>query len=70
MPEFNPEGMLRGDIATRYKAYATGRQWGWLSANDIRDRENMNPIEGGDLYLTPSNMDRVDDDDEKEKKNA
>lgn len=68
-PEFNPEGMLRGDIATRYRAYATGRQWGWLSANDIRDRENMNPIEGGDIYLTPTNMDRVDDDDE-EKKHA
>ena len=70
LPEFNPEGMLRGDIATRYKAYATGRQWGWLSVNDVRDRENMNPIDGGDIYLTPSNMDRVDDDDEKEKKNA
>ena len=55
-PEFNPEGMLRGDIATRYAAYATGRQWGWLSVNDIRDRENMNPIEDGDVYLTPLNM--------------
>ena len=56
IPEFNAEGMLRGDVATRYKAYATGRQWGWLSANDVRERENMNPIEGGDIYLTPSNM--------------
>lgn len=68
VPEFNPEGMLRGDIATRYKAYATGRQWGWLSANDIRDRENMNPIEGGDTYLSPSNMQSVapkEDNDEK-----
>lgn len=70
-PEFNPEGMLRGDIATRYRAYATGRQWGWLSANDIRDRENMNPIDGGDVYLSPTNMQIVsqlikqEDDDEK-----
>lgn len=66
-PEFNPEGMLRGDVAARYKAYATGRQWGWLSANDIRDRENMNPIEGGDVYLSPSNMTdaKMGEDDEK-----
>jgi len=67
-PEFNPEGMLRGDIATRYKAYATGRQWGWLSVNDIRNRENENPIEGGDIYLTPTNMDRVDDKEDKDAK--
>ncbi len=55
-PEFNVDALLRGDTASRYNAYAVGRQWGWLSANDIRDRENMNPIEGGDTYLTPANM--------------
>lgn len=54
--EFNVEGLLRGDIKARYDAYAMGRQWGWLSVNDIRERENMNPIEGGDEYLTPLNM--------------
>jgi len=50
------EGLLRGDTVSRYQAYAVGRQWGWLSANDIRERENMNPIAGGDQYLTPMNM--------------
>lgn len=50
------DGFLRGDIANRYKAYAVGRQWGWLSANDIRRMENMNAIEGGDEYLVPLNM--------------
>lgn len=54
--EFQVDGLLRGDIASRYTAYATGRQWGWLSANDIRQLENMNPIDGGDAYLTPLNM--------------
>lgn len=54
--EFNVNGLLRGDLNTRYQAYATGRQWGWLSANDIRRKENMNPVEGGDEYLTPLNM--------------
>ncbi|WP_432135863.1 phage portal protein [Streptomyces sp. bgisy154] len=48
--------ILRGDTVTRYQAYAVGRQWGWLSANDVRDKENLNPIEGGDDYMVPLNM--------------
>lgn len=51
---FNMEGLLRGDYATRMSGYATARQNGWMSANDIRRLENMNLIpaeEGGDLYL-------------------
>lgn len=54
--EHSVDGLLRGDIKTRYEAYAVARQWGWMSANDIRRLENMNPIEGGDAYLTPMNM--------------
>jgi len=54
--EFLVEALLRGDINTRYRAYAIGRQWGWLSANDIRTRENLDPIPDGDTYLTPGNM--------------
>ncbi len=46
----------RGDLKTRYAAYNTGRQGGWLSVNDIRESENLNPIEGGDQYLSPLNM--------------
>lgn len=52
----NVDGLLRGDIKTRYLAYAIGRQWGWLSANDVLRKEDENPIEGGDTYLSPSNM--------------
>lgn len=54
--EHKVDGLLRGDVDTRYKAYSTGRQWGWLSANDIRALENMNPIPKGDSYLIPMNM--------------
>jgi hypothetical protein len=56
--EFLREALLRGDIGSRYTAYAVGRQNGWLSANDIRRRENMNPLPGeqGDIYLVPMNM--------------
>lgn len=54
--EFLVDGLLRGDTVSRYQAYATGRQNGWLSANDIRELENMNPVDGGDVYLVPLNM--------------
>lgn len=54
--EFNVQGLLRGDQKSRYESYAIGRQWGWLSVNDIRRLENMPPISGGNRYLTPLNM--------------
>lgn len=54
--EYLVDALLRGDTESRYQAYAVGRQNGWLSANDIRERENMNPVEGGDVYLVPLNM--------------
>lgn len=53
---FNVDGLLRGDIKSRYEAYAIARQWGWYSANDIREKEDEDPIEGGDEYLVPLNM--------------
>lgn len=49
-------GLLRGDIKSRYEAYHVARTDGWMSANDIREVENQNPIEGGDVYLVPLNM--------------
>ena len=57
--KFNVEGLLRGDYATRMSGYATARQNGWMSANDIRELENLDRIpaeEGGDLYLINGNM--------------
>jgi hypothetical protein len=50
------DALLRGDTLSRYQAYAIGRQWGWLSTNDVRAPENLNPVEGGDTYLVPMNM--------------
>lgn len=49
-------GLERGDINNRYTAYGVGRQNGWLSANDIRKLEDMDPVNGGDVYLVPLNM--------------
>lgn len=54
--EYLVDGLLRGDLASRYNAYAIGRQWGWLSVNDIRRLENMDPVKNGDVYLQPLNM--------------
>ena len=61
---FNVDGLLRGDYKSRMEGYAIGRQNGWLSANDIRSLEDMNPInadEGGDLYLINGNMTKLED---------
>ena len=57
--KFNVEGLLRGDYVSRMSGYATARQNGWMSANDIRELENMDripPEDGGDLYLINGNM--------------
>lgn len=61
--EFLVDGLLRGDIKSRYEAYSIGRQNGWLSADDIRELENMNPLpdEQGGIYLVPLNMVPADD---------
>jgi HK97 family phage portal protein len=54
--EFLMEALMRGDQPSRYRSYATARQWGWMSVNDVRAAESMNPIENGDEYLQPLNM--------------
>ena len=57
--KFNLEGLLRGDYESRMSGYATARQNGWMSANDIREIENLDKIpaeDGGDLYLINGNM--------------
>jgi len=57
--KFSVEGLLRGDYQSRMNGYATARQNGWMSANDIRELENMDKIpaeEGGDLYLINGSM--------------
>lgn len=55
--EFKMDGLMRGDLPSRYGAFKVGREWGWLSANDVRKIESMNPIgPEGDEYLRPLNM--------------
>lgn len=55
-PEFKLAGLLRGDTRTRYEAYGKGIQDGWLTRNEARGWENLNPIDGLDEPLQPLNM--------------
>ncbi|MEX0445513.1 phage portal protein [Xenorhabdus sp. SGI246] len=54
--KFNTGALLRGDMKSRFEAYATGINWGIYSPNECRELEELNPREGGDIYLTPMNM--------------
>jgi len=59
--EFTVDGLLRGDVMTRYRAYQLGRAGGWLSPDDIRAKENQKPLPNGKgkIYLMPLNMEDV-----------
>jgi HK97 family phage portal protein len=59
----DPGGLVQGDIKTRVWAYGMGRQWGYLSADDIRADMHMNPLPDGqgEVYLQPVNMQSVED---------
>ena len=62
--KFNVDGLLRGDYQSRMNGYAIGRQNGWMSANDIRELENLDRIPtelGGDLYLVNGNLCKLQD---------
>jgi len=54
--KFNVNALARGDLLSRYKAYAVGRNWGWLSVNDVLRMEDMNGIGAeGNIRLVPLN---------------
>jgi len=53
---FDINSLMRGDTKSRFDAYAVARNWGWMSANDVREAEDQNSIDGGDVYLSPLNM--------------
>jgi HK97 family phage portal protein len=56
--KFNVEGLLRGDIATRFAAYQTAKLNGWMNADEIRELEDLNPLpdEHGQEYWQPMNI--------------
>ena len=52
----NADAKLRGDFKTRQEGYAIARQNGYMNVNEIRAKEDLPPVEGGELYLAPLNM--------------
>lgn len=54
--EFNADALLRSDTKGRYEALTKAIGGPWMTRNEGRTLENMNPIEGGDELLTPMNM--------------
>lgn len=54
-PKWNVEGLLRGDTLARYQAYTQARTAGWMSVNEIRALEDLNPVANGDSYIQPLN---------------
>jgi len=58
------EGLLRGDSKARAEYYTKMFQIGAMSPNDIREKEDLDPIEGGDRYFVPMNyapLDKIDE---------
>jgi HK97 family phage portal protein len=54
------QALLRGDNASRSQFYSTGLQNGWLSINEVRELEDMNPVLNGDKLFVPLNMVTLD----------
>ncbi len=54
--KFNVDAITRADIKTRYEAYKTGIQGGFLKPNEVRAKEEMEAAEGGDVLLVNGNM--------------
>jgi len=54
--KFSVEGLLRGDAVSRARHYWSMFQMGVYSRNDIRELEDRNPVDGGDVYYVPANM--------------
>lgn len=54
--EYSVEGLLRGDSSARARFYHQAITDGWLSRNEVRDRENLETVDGLDEFLAPSNL--------------
>lgn len=57
---FDLTELMKGSTSERFTAYAQGIQWGWMTRNEARIREDMEPIDGLDTPLTPLNMASTD----------
>jgi HK97 family phage portal protein len=54
--KFNLDALLRADVKTRFSAHAIALNSGFATVNEVRARENMPPVKGGDVLRAPLNM--------------
>lgn len=54
--EFNLDALLRSSLSDRMEVYAKGTQNGVYTRNECRRRENLEPLEGGELLTAQSNL--------------
>lgn len=52
---FDFESLLRPDTSARYASYQIARNASIMTPNEIRQRENLPPVEGGDDLFAPLN---------------
>lgn len=52
--EFKLDGLLRGDTQSRYTAYASALTNTWMTRNEVRSLENLNPVPDGDKFENPA----------------
>ncbi len=54
--QFKVQGLMRGDSKARSEYYASGHQNGWLTTNEIRKAEDLEPVPGGDTLFVQTNL--------------
>jgi HK97 family phage portal protein len=62
--KFNMNDLYRGDLAARTNFYTQMLQSGVMSINEVRTKEQLNPVEGGDTHTVQVNqiaLDRLGD---------
>jgi hypothetical protein len=53
--KYNMDAFLRGDTSSRYAAFGLALQNGWMNINEVREREDLNPVDNGDTFFVPLN---------------
>lgn len=63
-PQFKVDALLRGDTKARFEGYSKAINDGWMTRNEVRALENLNPLEGLDEPIQPLNMGGVGEESE------
>jgi HK97 family phage portal protein len=59
--KFLLQGLLRGAMKERFESYQLAIQNGFMTRNEARDLEDLNPVDGGDMFIIPMNMQQLDE---------